>query len=158
MVALGACLTVDPSVAFYVELQPDGDLIDERALAVSSLTLEHLASEGLPAAEAVGRFRQWITDSVQPDTRPVMVALNAPFDWMFVATYFHRYGGHNPFGHSALDLKALFMGVTGAPWHETSLIHMTDRYGMDDRLPHHALEDAVIQAKVFDRIVEESIR
>lgn len=155
MVALGACLADDPNIAFYVEIQPDGDLIDEQALAVSGLTVKHLAEDGLPAAEAMQRFGRWISDSVPTDARPVMVAMNAPFDWMFVATYFARYGGHNPLGHSSIDIKALYMGVTGAPWHETSMAHITDRYAMDDRLPHHALEDAVIQARIFNRIRQE---
>jgi hypothetical protein len=32
---------------------------------------------------------------------------NAPFDWSFVNYYFHRFTGANPFGFTALDIKAV---------------------------------------------------
>lgn len=157
LLAIGACLVADPTRTFYVELQPDRDGVDDEALRVSGLSLDRLAKDGIPAGEAIGRFAAWV-DTIGAGARPVFVALNAPFDWMFVADYLHRYVGRNPFGHSALDMKALYMGVAGVPWSETSLGHMAARYGMEVALPHHALEDAVLQAVVFRRILEESGR
>lgn len=140
-----------------MELEPDGADADPSALAISGLSLERLAVEGTPPAEAMEAFATWV-DSVAGQARPVFVALNAPFDWMFAADYLHRYLGRNPFGHSALDLKALYMGVSGAPWHETSLHHMAKHYGLDIVLPHHALEDAILQAAVFRRVMEDHAR
>ena len=157
MLAIGACAVDDPTRTFYIELRPDRTGVDEAALRVSGLSLERLATSGVPAGEAMDRFANWV-DSMAGNARPTLVALNAPFDWMFVADYFHRYVGRNPFGHSAIDMKALYMGATGAPWAETSLRHMASRYGMSGDLPHHALEDAVIQAAVFSRILEDATR
>jgi hypothetical protein len=74
---------------------------------------------------------------------------------MFVADYFHRFLGRNPFGHNALDLKALFMGVTGLPWPEAHFATMAARYGITGVLPHQALGDAIIQAEILSRILDE---
>jgi ribonuclease T len=154
LLAIGACVVADPTQTFYVELQPDRTGVDEGALAVSGLSLDRLAIDGVPAEAAMRSFADW-ADRIAKGSRPVLVALNAPFDWMFVADYFHRYVGRNPFGHSAIDMKAVYMGATGVPWEETSLNHMSARYDMTAALPHHALQDAVIQAAVFRRILED---
>lgn len=158
LLAIGACLVADPERTFYVELRPDGTAAEPDAVAVSGLSLDRLTAEGIEPGEAMRRFAQWVETVVTSPRRPVLVALNAPFDWMFVADYFHRYLGRNPFGHSALDVKALFMGVTGAPWEATSLPQMAARYEMGADLPHHALHDAIIQAAVFRRILAEHER
>ena len=52
---------------------------------------------------------------------------------MFVADYFHRCGVPNPFGHAALDIKALYMGVTGEPWERTSFAAVAARFGLHPR-------------------------
>jgi inhibitor of KinA sporulation pathway (predicted exonuclease) len=75
---------------------------------------------------------------------------------MFVAEYFHRYLGHNPFGHSALDLKAFYMGLTGARWPETALHHVAARYGCRQELTHNALADALDQAGLFREMLGEA--
>lgn len=154
MLALGACSVSDPDAGFYVELQPDRPRTDAESAAVSGLSPDRLAREGTPPAQAVADFAAWV-DQVAAGTRPVMVALNAPFDWMFVADYLHRYVGHNPLGFSALDLKALYMGIARVPWTETSLRRMAGRYGLSHELPHHALEDARLQAAVFRVMLAE---
>ncbi len=152
LLSLGACLVVDPSRTFYVELQPATPGFDPAALAVSGLSLEHLASHGVPPGEAMARFAAWVEEVAPPGQRPVFVAFNAPFDWMFVADYFHRCGVPNPFGHAALDIKALYMGVTGEPWERTSFHAVAGRFGLHPHLPHHALEDALVQAEIFRRL------
>jgi len=153
LLSLGACLVDDPERSFYVELQPTTPDADPAALAVSGLSLEHLAAEGVPPAEAMARFAAWVQEVVPGGHRPVLVAFNAAFDWMFVADYFHRFAVPNPFGHAALDVKALYMGATGEPWDRTSFHAVATRFGLHPRLPHHALEDARIQAEVFRRIL-----
>jgi hypothetical protein len=83
----------------------------------------------------------------------VFVAFNAPFDWMFVCDYFHRFLGRNPFGHSALDVKSLFMGVLGTSWSDTSLDEASRRIFDGRAINHHALEDAVVQGEIFRRLL-----
>lgn len=156
LLALGACTVFEPLETFYMEIQPVGDAFTPEALAVCKLDLQNLKANGLPPAQAMRNFARWVKGAAPRGTRAVFVALNAPFDWMFVNDYFHRYLGRNPFGHSALDIKALYMGLTGADWQDTSLSAMAERYQMDLELTHNALQDAIDQAGVFHRVLNEA--
>jgi DNA polymerase III epsilon subunit-like protein len=149
LLSIGACLVDDPQQGFYVELRPE--LADARpeAVAVSGLSLDELARSGVPAAEAMAAFERWLGEVVPDGSAPVLVAFNAPFDWMFVADAFERHLGRNPFGHSALDIKAYAMAVTGSTWAETSMRDLAPRYLSGRELSHHALADARDQAELF---------
>ena len=105
LLSIGACVVFDPQRIFYVELQPVNEHKLSSALAISGLDWDQLKTDGLPPKEAMSRFADWVGDLIHP----IFVAFNAPFDWMFVNDYFHRYLRHNPFGHSALDIKAFYM-------------------------------------------------
>jgi DNA polymerase III epsilon subunit-like protein len=149
LLSIGACLVTDSDRSFYVELQPlSGDATAE-ALSVSHLSLEQLAEQGVPPLEGMQRFADWLAKEVPAGRQPVFVAFNAAFDWMFVCDYFHRFLGHNPFGHAALDLKALYMGVHGVAWSETTMRHVGGRYLEGGELTHNALQDAQDQAKLL---------
>ena len=145
----------DPASTFYVELQPINDNALPEAMQVSGLSLSHLAEHGTPPKEAMAQFEAWVHDVTPPDHQPIFVAFNAPFDWMFVCEYFHRFLERNPFGHSALDLKALYMGQHGVTWRETSMKYVTARY-LDNRpLTHNALNDAQDQAEIMQKMLDE---
>lgn len=155
MLSIGACLVDDPASTFYVELRPVSDNALPEALRISGLTLEHLHEHGIPPAEAMAWFEAWVHDVTPKGHRPVFVAFNAPFDWMFVCDYFHRFLGRNPFGHSALDIKALYMGHTAVTWGETSMAHVAARYLGNRALTHNALRDAQDQAEIMQKILAE---
>lgn len=138
---------------FYRELQPDRSAHEAQALAVSGLSLETLAEDGIPAEEAMRDFDEWLSTNTPSHQKPVFVAFNAAFDWMFIQDYFHRYLGRNPFGHSALDIKALYMGATGVGWLETSYNAIARQLDLPTRLEHHALRDALDQALIFRKIL-----
>ena len=151
MLSIGACVVdaPDSEPGFYVELQPDREGVLDSAMAVGGFTLDGLRASGTAPEAAMQRFADWI-DAVTPaGHRPVMVGFNAVFDWMFVADYFHRYLGRNPFGHSALDIKAFYLGVTGSSWPGTSMNFVAERYGLSITLTHNALDDARDQAALF---------
>ena len=157
MLSIGACLvdTDDPEPGFYVELQPDREGVLDSAMAVGGFTLDGLRASGTAPEAAMRQFADWI-DAVTPaGHRPVMVGFNAVFDWMFVADYFHRYLGRNPFGHSALDIKAFYLGVTGSSWPGTSMSFVAERYGLSITLTHNALDDARDQAALFRAVRAE---
>jgi DNA polymerase III alpha subunit (gram-positive type) len=156
LLSIGACMVCDPKRTFYVELQPVNNNYRPSALSISGLSMEKLAQQGLPPAEAMARFETWTKEQVPEGQRPIFVAFNAPFDWMFVNDYFHRYIGHNPFGHNALDLKAFYMGMTGVSWEETAMRHVSGRYSDTRKLTHHALQDAVDQAGLFRNMLREA--
>jgi DNA polymerase III epsilon subunit-like protein len=155
MLAIGACLVADPTITFYAELQPLTPDVDPHALAISGLSMQGLLAHGLAPAEAMLQFAKWVQSACPPGSRPVFVGMNAAFDWMFVNDYFHRYLGYNPFGHSALDIKAFYAGRTGAQWSETSLRHIVARYGGAPALSHNALADAVDQAALMRALLAE---
>ena len=159
MLSIGACL-IDPGTTgatdhFYAELQPDRDGVDERAMSVGAFTLDGLRASGIAPGEAMRQFADWVSSVTPPEHRAVMVGFNAPFDWMFVADYFERYLGRNPFGHSALDIKAYYMGVTGEPWSRTAMVHLAEHYGVTVDLTHNALDDARDQASLFRTVRAE---
>lgn len=118
--------------------------------------MEVLKTTGVKPVEAMQAFASWVKKVTPEDQRAVFVALNAPFDWMFINDYFHRYLGSNPFGHSALDIKAYFMGQTGVDWGETSLKHMSSHFLEERHLTHNALADAQDQAEIFKMILKQS--
>lgn len=157
LLSIGACLLDDPSRSFYVELKPVTDEFVQAALDVSGLSMERLASEGTEAEAALLLLEEWLAREVPAGHRPVFAAFNAGFDWMFVNDYFHRYLGRNPFGHTALDMKAYYMGMTGVSWSETSMRHLAPRYLGDRTLSHNALDDARDQAELFRGIRAEAL-
>ena len=123
---------------------------------IHGLKIDDLKKFGKPAREAMQAFADWVAQVSEGNRRPVFVALNAPFDWMFVNDYFHRYLGKNPFGYSALDMKAYFMGQTGVDWSQTSMQHMSRRLLGERNLTHNALADAQDQAEIFRMILKHS--
>ena len=155
LLSIGACLVDDPEATFYVELKPEDKRSTQEALEVSKLSLDILATMGEPPAEAMQRFADWVGDAVPEGSRAIFVGFNAPFDWMFVADYFERYVGRNPFGHTALDIKALAMGRLGCTWAETSMRVLAPKYLSGRPLAHHALSDAQDQAALFRAVHAE---
>jgi DNA polymerase III epsilon subunit-like protein len=156
LLSIGACLVFDPEQSFYVELKPTTMEATEEALIVSGFNLEALGASGVPAKEAMQRFEAWLEEVNQSGARPVFVAFNAAFDWMFINHYFHRYLGHNPFGHAALDIKTFFMALAGNRWAETGMRNAAQRYGYEIFLTHHALDDAKDQARLFRKMLREA--
>lgn len=150
LLAIGACVVDRPEEAIELLLRPDASLPwGEAAAAVHGLHRAQLEQDGREPAEAMAAFDAWIASVVPADSAPVFVALNAPFDWMFVADAFARHLGRNPFGISALDLKALYLGRHLREiqrWSETRRVAMLERYPVALPHTHRALDDAREQA------------
>src|SRR5438105_4615667 len=87
MSSLGAVVVGSPEHTFYREFRPISDRFDPQAAAVSGLDRDRLLASGHDPAEAMREFASWIA-SVATGGRPVFVAFNATFDWMFVHWYF----------------------------------------------------------------------
>jgi ribonuclease T len=158
LLSIGACTVFEPLETFYVELQPDHEAFSPEALQISGLSMDELREHGTRPEEAIRQFADWVEKITPQESRPVFVAFNAPFDWAFVNDYFHRYLGRNPFGHSALDMKAFYMGMRGVVWGETGMDAVSE-YLLGRRiLSHHALQDARDQAELFRKMLEEANR
>ncbi len=155
MLSLGAATLSDPPETFYIEFQPDSEAYTEEAMGINRLSLEELDKNGTPPAEAMQAFAAWAQTVTPPGKQPTFVAFNAPFDWMYANVYFHRYLGYNPFGHRALDIKALFMGFKQVPFHQTSHVQICEHYGLKSSLTHHALEDAIQEAQLLKYLLSD---
>lgn len=149
LLSIGACLVSDPTQAIYIELQPDGLKHDLEALLVTGLDLTKLESEGLPPQVAMLELENWLAQVCPVGQKAVFVGLNAPFDWSFINYYFHKYAGSNPFGFTAVDMKAYYMGATNCRWEETKSSKMTARLNPQSSPNHNALDDAQFQAELF---------
>lgn len=156
LLTIGACTITGRQSTFYIELKPVSDNAQAEALAVSRLSMSRLAEKGHDPAAAMRRFDDWLREETVAGQRPIFVAFNAGFDWMFVNDYFHRYLGRNPFGHAAIDIKSYFMGLWGVRFDETSMRHVGPRYLGNQQLTHHALRDALDQADIFRKMLEEA--
>jgi ribonuclease T len=156
LLTIGACSVDDSPRTFYVELKPLNDKITSEAYATHRLDMKRLAERGTPPAKAMSDFSAWLSELSSEGQKLVFLSFNAPFDWMFVNDYFHRFTGQNPFGHSALDIKSFYMGLTGVPWSETSMRYIGPRYLRDQQMTHHALRDAMDQAEIFMKMLAEA--
>ncbi len=131
-------------------------LFRPEALESCGFSMEKLAAEGVDPAEAMQRFETWLQEVVPAGQHPIFVGFNAPFDWMFVNDYFHRFLGHNPFGHAAIDIKSYYMGLAKVPWEETTMQFLGPRYLNQPTLIHHALRDALDQGEIFRKLLLEA--
>ena len=149
MLTIGACLVYSPDVEFTIMLQPISDKAIEEALKVSGITLDQARKKGIPPIEAMSQFESWILKYLPEDSRPIFVGLNAPFDWSFINFYFLKYLNRNPFGISAIDIKALFMGATKCSWYDTKSSSIDKYVHPTLQGDHNALHDAKYQAELF---------
>lgn len=154
LLSIGAALVEDPARSFYVELQPDKPGQTQEAAQIHQLDWAHLVAHGRPAQHALQDFVAWVQAQCG-ERPPVFVAFNAPFDWMFVNDYLHYYLGSNPFGHRALDIKAVYFGLRGVAWDATSFQAVSAAYGYTDALQHNAEQDARQGAQLFAAILQE---
>lgn len=141
-----------PEWDFRIDIAPlPGAGFEQEALDAIGKTREELARPrfGYKPREAMEKFAYWIKTQSKGRGKPVLLALNAPFDWMFIAYYFHAFLGRNPFGYSALDLKAYFMGREGVAWSKTGKSDIDLRYPNSLPHTHDALDDARKVAKQF---------
>jgi ribonuclease T len=149
LLSIGACAVDDESRSFSIELKPINRNADPAALEVTGLSLEILAERGEEPVNAMNAFGKWAQALAGEDAELVFVGFNAPFDWSFVNYYFHRFTGGNPFGFTALDIKALYMGATGSAWLDTRSSVIAKHLSPTRQGNHDALHDAKYQAELF---------
>lgn len=87
--------------------------------------------------------------------KPVFVGYPAAFDFMFVYWYLMRFAGESPFEHSALDIRSYAMALLKKPYRQSGRAHMPKRWLEEESLTHVALDDAILQGKIFCRMLQE---
>jgi DNA polymerase III alpha subunit (gram-positive type) len=96
---------------------------------------------------ALPRFAAWLKG--QPG-RPVCVGYPVAFDFMFAHWYLHRFAGHSPLSHSALDMKTMAMCLLGGRFRDATKRHMPRHwFGIEATHSHVAVDDAREQGHLF---------
>jgi len=154
MLQIGACVIANPEINFECNLKPITEIFDPESMAVIGYSHDFFYFNGLEPCIAIKNFNDWVTEITQYG-KPIFVGFNAPFDWSFINYYFHFFLGNNPFGFSALDIKALYMGKFGCQWKETksSLMNKTLTPALIG--DHSAINDAKYQAELFHLILDD---
>ncbi len=152
LLSIGACSIFNPEKTFTCKLKPITDAFDPKALEVTGRSMEELMTCGQEPHLAMSSFSLWLSSLIDSGDSIVFVGFNAPFDWSFVNYYFHRFLGKNPFGFTALDIKALYMGATGCSWHNTRSSKIAEHLNPKLSGTHNALQDAQFQAEIFRSI------
>lgn len=161
MYELGACLVAEPEKFFEAKIIPLSET------SFHSETLQHMRvtmdkilerKNTYTPTSAMNNFAEWVA-TVSRGMHPIFVGNNAPFDWMFIAWYFEEFGVSNPFGHNALDMKAYYMGMTDSTWKNANMSQMAILlHSRETTLPHRAVEDAKIQARIFSQLLTHNRR
>ncbi|OEJ93707.1 3'-5' exonuclease [Streptomyces thermolilacinus] len=141
------------AVTFYRELRPISAEFVPEALAVSGLDRERLLAEGAQPEAALREFTAWVRE-VSRGGQPVMCGYPAAYDWTFLYWYLMRFTGESPFGHSGcLDMKTLYATKARLPLR--AVAKRTMPAGLLSRRPHthHALDDAIEQAELFNNLM-----
>jgi hypothetical protein len=143
----------EPAAAtLYRELKPISDEFDAAALAASRLDREGLAREGADPAVAMHDAAEWLQTQAA-GARLIMVGYPVVFDWMFIHWYFVRFVGGSPFGFSgALDMKTMYQQKAGVTLDRAGRVDLPLELASRRPHTHHALEDAVEQAEIFNRL------
>lgn len=106
------------------------------------------------------RYEQWVDTVVAShggDVRPVFVSKPTGFDFTFVRWYLIHHLGQCVFGHRALDVRSLVMGMRpSANFSDSETSNLIAEFGEprpEDSTPHHALSDARELASIFVNIL-----
>lgn len=111
MVSFGA-IVIDEKLdkTFYGKLKPISKLWNPKALSISGFSREETLIFEEPQ-KVMEDFEKWIIRNKKNNTRPMFLADNNGFDWMFINYYFHRFLGRNPFGYSSQNINSLYKGL-----------------------------------------------
>jgi hypothetical protein len=147
-------VAADPEeLTFYGELRPISEKNDPEALAVSGLDRRRLLREGTEPAVTMAAADRWVRDVARRRGRPVAVAWPLSYDWVWTYWYFMRFTGRSPFGFSSvLDMKTLYARAAQLTVGEATKSQMPPSLLPARRHSHHALEDAVEQAELFQNL------
>lgn len=117
MVCFGA-VKVTPALdtTFYGTTRPISPLYNPEALGISGFNRDEHEKFDDPVLTMTA-FADWVDATTVG--KPIFIADNPAFDWMFMNTYLWKFAGRNPFGWSARRIGDLWCGMekdTYAKW------------------------------------------
>lgn len=152
MLSIGACEVGQIENNFYIELRPINDNFLIEALQVCGFSIKELKVRGTEPSEAMRRFHDWI-NKISNGRKPIFVAFHLGFDWSMIQYYFFKYLGENPFGTNGIDAESVWFGRNKMEWNKISKSRIKEFFNITIDHTHHALEDAIEQAIVFQAIL-----
>ena len=174
MLSIGACVVGDTSIQFYREIKPISRNIVLPAMQIGAQglrclerlrhknefdiksesfdpykVLDVLNEVGEEPEKVMREYAQWVRENTSGFI-PIEAAAPIKYDGMFTSWYFDNYyEGKNPFGYSGEDINSMFRGLM-----KDVDVHIVQLGLRPSELPHNALEDAIIQAKEFEKVLE----
>lgn len=175
MLSLGSCLVGRVEETFYREIKPIDQEFQERAMRIGCLGLRsleeigkrdltynpryevfnpikvmgHLQQQGEKARDVMDNFKNWVIQKAE-GKKPVFISTPVKFDYTFVTRYFSLFAIENPFVEKQ-DPRKLYEELVRTK--DLSI----DRLGLNTKelnSSHNALEDAILQARIFEKLLE----
>ncbi len=97
--------------------------------------------------DVMGGFANWLTE-VCGESRPIFVSDNPAFDFMWVAYYFDKTLGRNPFGHSGRRISDFYAGLM----RDFSKSQEWKRWRVTPH-DHHPVHDALGNVEAFEKLL-----
>lgn len=119
---------------------------------------------GLSQQEGVEHFKSWIADLELPPNRKICpLAINWPFDKPFIQHWLGESLFHNLFHPHVRDLipvvqfinDLFYMRGLDVPYRQANLSYLCKKLEVENQEHHDALNDAVVTAEVYRRLVEQ---
>lgn len=138
---------------FYKELVPISERFEQEALDVNGLDRSSLLTNGANPVDAMTEAAAWIR-TVSGSGSPVIVAYPLSFDWSFLYWYFVQFSETgSPFGFSrAFDIKTAVAVSLKQTIVGSGRMHVPDSLKSDMPHTHNALDDALEQADIFQKV------
>lgn len=105
-------------------------------------------------AQAMTEYREWLKSL---PGKTVFVGYPAAYDHMWIHWYLIRFGGEDPMGFSALDIKSFAMALLGKDFRATTKRAMPRRWFSKDPHNHVSLVDAIGQGRLFLNMLRENL-
>jgi len=75
-----------------------------------------------------------------------------------VSYYLNRFGGNNPFGFGAIDIRSYAMGLRGKDYQHSGIEYLPKWVQGEMKNNHVALGDALAQGRIFCNLLAEQSR
>lgn len=103
------------------------------------------------------KFEAWVLEVCGDTYKPVVVAMPAGFDFMFLYWYSKKFGIKSPFSFSCIDMKTYAMSMRKTEYRKSSKSYWPKRWLANLPHTHVAVEDAREQGLTFINMLKENL-
>lgn len=149
MVCFGAVkITPALDTTFYGQTSPISSNFNSEALAISGFSRQQHEGFEHPII-TMKRFVMWVNKTTVG--KPIFVADNNGFDWMFMCTYMWKYAGENPFGWSSRRIGDLWCGMEKDTYYKW-------KWMRDAKHDHNPVNDSMGNAQAVLKMKEKGMK